>query len=75
MQKLAKKPCFGQFEVQPNLQRLLSYLSKKTYRNNFQNTIFHVKFSKEFESFIRIQVKVKALPNDCADIKKHKKNE
>ena len=25
MQKIAKKPCFGQFEVQTNLQRLLSF--------------------------------------------------
>ena len=64
MQKIAKKPCFGQFEVQTSLERLLSYLSKKTYLNNFQNTISHVKFLEEFESFIRIQVRVKALPKN-----------
>ena len=56
-----KKPCFVQFEVQTNLQHLLSYLRKKIYLNNFQNTISHVKFSKEFESFTR----VKALLKNC----------
>ena len=73
MQKKAKKPCFGQFEVQTNLQRLLSYLSKKTYLNNFENAMSHVKFLEEFESFIRIQVRVKALPKNFADRKKYKK--
>ena len=64
MQKLAKKHCFGQFEVQTNLQRLLN-LSKKTYLNNFQNTISHVKFTEEFQSFIRIKIKVKELLKNC----------
>ena len=61
MQKIAKKPCFGQFEMQTNLQRLLIYLSKKTYLNNFQNNISNVKFFEEFKSSIRIKVRVKAL--------------
>ena len=59
MQKIAKKTCFGQFEVQTNLERFLRYLSKKTYLNNFRNIISHVKFPEEFESFIRIQVRLK----------------
>ena len=65
MQKIAKKHCFGQFEVQMNLQRFLRYLSKITYLNNFQNTISHVKFPEEFESFIRIIIRVKALFKNC----------
>ena len=59
--------------MQTNLERLLTYMSKKPYLNNFQNTISHVKFSEKFESFIRIQVRVKALPKNCADRKKYKK--
>ena len=70
-----QKHCFGQFEVQTNLERLLRYTSEKTHLINFQNTISHVKFPEEFESFIRIQVRVKALPKNCADGKKHEKNE
>ena len=45
------------------------------YLNNFQNTISHVKFPEELESFIRIQVRVKALPKNCAYRKKYKKTD
>ena len=48
-------------------------VSEQKNLNNFQNTISHVKFPEKFESFIRIQVRVKALPENCADRKKHKK--
>ena len=44
------------------------YLTKKTYLNIFQNTIPHVKFPEEFESFIRIRLRSEALCNDLQEI-------
>ena len=74
MQKIAKNKLFWSISTANELTEFIRLSIKKTYLTNFQNTISHVKFPEKFESFIRIQVRFRALPKNCADRKKHKKN-
>ena len=61
MSKLEEKPCLWQFPI----QRTYSVHSEKTYFNTFENATSHGKFNEEFEDSIKIELRVKTLPENC----------